>query len=158
MGSISTKLIILPPPSPSIPPILPETPPTTRFWVALPSATPYSVHELAEEQSLFDQQLVWLNVHGLLVAQMNTQRPVLGLQWSSHGFTLPFVLREGEVGEGRRGRAGKQTSPVVHQQDYVLGKCLGGKKLRSKHAGFPLGQNQTIQLPATVNNSSPSED
>ena len=116
------------------------------------------MHELAEEQSLCDQQLVWHNVHGLLVARMNTQRPVLGLQWSSHGFTLPFVLREGEVGEGRRGWGGKQTSPVVHQQDYVLGKCLGGKKLRTKHAGFPLGQNQTIQLPATVNNSSPSED
>ena len=59
---------------------------------------------------------------------------------------------------GEEGPGGKQTSPVVHQQDYVLGKCLGGKKLRSKHAGFPLGQNQTIQLPATVNNSSPSED
>ena len=59
---------------------------------------------------------------------------------------------------GEEGLGGKQTSPVVHQQDYVLGKCLGGKKLRSKHAGFPLGQNQTIQLPATVNNSSPSEE
>ena len=59
---------------------------------------------------------------------------------------------------GQEGLGGKQTSPVVHQQDYVLGKCLGGKKLRTKHAGFPLGQNQTIQLPATVNNSSPSED
>ena len=59
---------------------------------------------------------------------------------------------------GEEGPGGKQTSPVVHQQDYVLGKCLGGKKLRTKHAWFPLGQNQTIQLPATVNNSSPSED
>ena len=124
MGSISTKLIILPPPS------------CPAFESHCPAQPHNSVHELAEEHSLCDQQLVWHNVHGLLVARMNTQRPVLGLQWSSHGFTLPFVLREGEVGEGRRGWLGNKqvqwsTSRTMSWENVWVGKSSGASMLGS---------------------------
>ena len=94
------------------------------------------MHELAEEQSLCDQQLVWHNVHGLLVARMNTQRPVLGLQWSSHGFTLPFVLREGEV--GRAGGAGWETNK---SSGPPAGLCPG------KMFGWEKAQEQACRVP-----------